>query len=220
MLYGDELARALTEAILKKGVTDSEVARAFGVKPPSVFEWKRHGRIHKRHIPKLLSYFQDVVVPEHWGLDSQPEVKAGYVSFDLLDTVASAGVGALAFDTPEVIQQVNVLESWASRELGGDLSRIKLITARGDSMSGTIEDRDVLFVDSSIKEYIGEGIYVIAAGGEVQVKRLQRLISGGFRIISDNATRYPAQDVMQEAALAELRVCGRVLAIWNLKKVS
>lgn len=143
----------------------------------------------------------------------------GYIAFDLLDVQASAGPGAVAADVPEVLHRVSVLQAWAARELGGDLSRIKLITARGDSMSGTIEDRDVLFVDASVQEYAGEGIYVIAAAGEVQVKRLQRLVQGGLRIISDNATRYPAQDVTQESALEHLRVCGRVLAAWNLKKM-
>lgn len=77
MLYGKELATALASAIELKGVTDADVARAFSVRPPSVFEWKQTGRMHKKHIPKLLSYFQDVVGPEHWGLDAQEEAPRG-----------------------------------------------------------------------------------------------------------------------------------------------
>ena len=74
MLYGNELAMALRVAIEKKGVSDAEIARVFGVKPPSVNDWKRYGRIHKKHIPTLLSYFGDFVGPDHWGLAPQHSV--------------------------------------------------------------------------------------------------------------------------------------------------
>jgi Peptidase S24-like len=72
-----------------------------------------------------------------------------------------------------------LLEGRAQSASSASPSRIKPITARGDSMSGTIEDGDVLFVDSSVQAYAGEGVYAIAIAGEAQVKRLQRLIGGG-----------------------------------------
>jgi hypothetical protein len=68
MLSGKELAAALREAMRKKTVGPSEVAREFRVTQPSVSGWLIDGRIAKKHIPKLLSYFADVVGPDHWGL--------------------------------------------------------------------------------------------------------------------------------------------------------
>jgi DNA-binding transcriptional regulator YdaS (Cro superfamily) len=200
------------------GGSQAKFALLIRKSPSQVNQWlsgiKTVGPKIERDIAEAIGYHK---MPKSFR---QPPAPApdGYTTFDLLDLSASAGPGAVATDTPEVLQRVNVLESWALRELGGgDLSRIKLITARGDSMNGTIADRDVLFVDANVQEYAGEGVYVIAAGGEVQVKRLQRLISGGLRVISDNAVRYPAQDLTQEAALAQLRVCGRVLGAWSLR---
>lgn len=51
-----------------KGVTQAEVAAAFGVKQPSVSEWIKFGRIGKKHITRLVQYFSVQVGPEHWGL--------------------------------------------------------------------------------------------------------------------------------------------------------
>lgn len=68
MHTGAELGGALKVAIQKKGVTQKDVATAFGITQPSVSEWIKFGRIGKQHIPLLVGYFADVVGPEHWGL--------------------------------------------------------------------------------------------------------------------------------------------------------
>ncbi|MGL5470041.1 MAG: LexA family transcriptional regulator [Shewanella sp.] len=218
MLYSDELAKALRKAIELKGVPDAEVARAFGVKPPSVSDWKAHGRVHKKHIPKLLSYFRDVVGPEHWGLEAQEEDHEGYFGFALLDVQASAGFGVASKEHPEVLKRVSVLESWANEKFGNDLSRIKLITVSGDSMQPTFGNRDILFVDETIKEYCGEGVYIIAAAPPegVRVKRLYRQLDGSIRITSDNSALYGPELITGET-LAALHICGKVLASWNFR---
>lgn len=74
MLKGKELGVAIKEAIaLKKdsGAIKSiaEVARHFGIKPPSLQGWLKRGTVGKEKLPKLWDYFADVVGPEHWGLD-------------------------------------------------------------------------------------------------------------------------------------------------------
>ncbi len=69
MLTGKELGDALADAIRKKGVSKAEVARHFGVTPPSVQDWIKYGRISKIHLQTLLTYFSDVVGPEHWGFN-------------------------------------------------------------------------------------------------------------------------------------------------------
>ena len=67
MLIGEELGRAIDEAIKLKGVTKVKVAEHFGIKPPSVNSWIKTGRISKEHIEKLVEYFSDVVSPEPRG---------------------------------------------------------------------------------------------------------------------------------------------------------
>ncbi|MDQ0035870.1 transcriptional regulator with XRE-family HTH domain [Variovorax boronicumulans] len=72
MLTGRALGAAIRDAIEKKGVTQREVARVFEVKPPSVQDWMKKGTVSKDKLPALWKYFDDVVGPEHWGLDSFP----------------------------------------------------------------------------------------------------------------------------------------------------
>ena len=68
MLTGPALGAALKAAMDLKKVKQGAVAKEFGVSQPSVSEWIRFGRIDKRHIPHLVSYFSDVAGFEHWGL--------------------------------------------------------------------------------------------------------------------------------------------------------
>ena len=68
MLTRKELGPAMDEAIRMKGVKKADVAREFGVKPPSVTGWIQTGRIAKEHLGKLVEYFSDVVSPSHFGM--------------------------------------------------------------------------------------------------------------------------------------------------------
>lgn len=70
MLTGKDLGRAIGDAIKRKGVSQAQVARHFGVKPPSISDWINRGTIRKDRIDELVGYFSDVVGPEHWGIGS------------------------------------------------------------------------------------------------------------------------------------------------------
>ena len=140
----------------------------------------------------------------------------GYIAFDLLDVRAAAGNGCSAVEFPEVVKKIHVLESWAKANLPVDLVNIKVISARGTSMQGSIENGDVLFVDASVTAYDGDGIYVIARGGDVQVKRLQRLNGDVLAVISDNRAFETERLVGDEAN--GVIICGRVLAAWTIKR--
>jgi hypothetical protein len=70
MLEGKELGAAIASAMNKKNVGPTVLAAVFGIKPPSVSDWKTRGCVKKNHLPKLIAYFSDVVGPEHWGLSS------------------------------------------------------------------------------------------------------------------------------------------------------
>lgn len=83
-------------------------------------------------------------------------------------------------------------------------------------MQGSIDNGDVLFVDSSVREYDGDGIYVISREDDLQVKRLQRM-TDGLAIISDN----PAfrDEKITPADAEHLVIWGRVMAVWSLRKL-
>jgi len=145
-----------------------------------------------------------------------PAVDINYISFDRLDTQAAAGSGVFISQSPQVIEKIHVLESWARKNLGFNLQNIRTITAWGDSMLPTFADGDFLFVDETIRHFAGDGLYIIAMP-ELRAKRLQRLFDGSMRIISDNTTLYPPETVKGEE-LNQLYICGRVVGSWSFTR--
>lgn len=75
MLKGKELGNAIKTAIdlkVASGAISSkaDVAKHFGIRTPSIYDWIKKGSISKDKLIKLWSYFSDVVEPSHWGLES------------------------------------------------------------------------------------------------------------------------------------------------------
>jgi|GEM_PF-404525 bacteriophage CI repressor helix-turn-helix domain len=136
------------------------------------------------------------------------------IRFERLDVIASLGNGYVNNETAEVVDYVHVDKAWAREKLGGNLSRIQVITARGDSMQGTIEDGDVLFVDTSVRWFEGEGVYLLSFADGLKAKRLQASVGGGLLVISDNP-RYRTETVEGDK-LEKLTICGRVRGAWHL----
>lgn len=67
----------------------------------------------------------------------------------------------------------------------GRRKNIRIINVRGDSMSGTIEPGDLLFVDITVKSFDGDGIYAFLYDDTAHVKRLQ-MMKDKLLVISDN----------------------------------
>lgn len=102
------------------------------------------------------------------------------------------------------------------------LSELKLpadsgawVRARGDSMVGTIDDGDYVFVDFTQRDPSREGVYLILMDGERRIKRMQRVAGGGWLLISDNP-RYDKELIAPEQKQF-VEVLGRCLV--NLGQV-
>lgn len=137
-----------------------------------------------------------------------------HIRFERLDVIAALGDGYINNETAEVVDFVHVDKAWAREKLGGNLSRIQVITARGDSMQGTIEDGDVLFVDTSVRSFEGEGVYLLSFADGLKAKRLQASVGGGLLVISDNPLY--RTETIENDKLEKLIICGKVRGAWHL----
>lgn len=106
---------------------------------------------------------------------------------EILDVSASAGGGFIqGSDIIDVIRSIEYNNERALAMFGGRTAdQVKVINVRGDSMAETIEPGDLLFVDISIHEFDGDGIYVFGFDDKIYVKRLQ-MIPDKLLVISDN----------------------------------
>ncbi len=207
----------------------SELARRLNVAPQNVKNWESRGVSKEgllesqRHLGINATWVETGVGPRFIGGDTAPaiadegsDIPSGYIRLDQLDVQGSAGPGIDPPSIPAVVQQIDVLESWA-RETFGTVNpdRIKIISCRGDSMSPTIDDGEIVFVDVSIEAFDRDGIYVVAWGGQLRIKRLVAT-RDGVTVQSDNP-QVNAEHVPGKEA-HELIICGRVMAWWRLKR--
>lgn len=106
---------------------------------------------------------------------------------EVLDIAASAGAGFIqGSDVIDVIHAIEYSQEKALSMFGGRPSDgVKVINVRGDSMADTIEPGDLIFVDITIHDFDGDGIYVFGFDEKIYVKRLQ-MIPDQLLVISDN----------------------------------
>ncbi|MBO1811021.1 S24 family peptidase [Serratia ureilytica] len=128
---------------------------------------------------------------------------------EVLDVQASAGPGVINSEVIQTIRSIEYTNDHALQMFGGkQASQIKMITVDGDSMAGTIEVGDAIFVDVSKDYFTGDGIYVFLFKNHLHVKRLQ-MMPDHLLVHSDNSEY--ADWVITEENEHKLKVIGRVL---------
>src|SRR5690606_6635655 len=117
---------------------------------------------------------------------------------------------------PEVVQYVDVAAKWARENIRAPHDFVRVITARGDSMTGDVNDGDVLFVDCRITAFDADAIYVLNWQGRPLVKRLQLRRDGSLVIRSTNPAYEP--EIVPPGEIDQLHISGRVLASWGFRR--
>lgn len=131
------------------------------------------------------------------------------------DIRAAMGHGQVPPDYTEVVRNLVVREE-ILREKGityTSKTSLGMINGWGQSMEGTINDKDMVIVDKGVQDFIGEGIYVLTWHHELYIKRVMRLDDENYRLISDN----PHYE-NQTARIDDVTIHAKVLLIWNARK--
>lgn len=139
----------------------------------------------------------------------------GYARLPML---AEAAAGHGRYPAQEVVQHIDVLESYVRQRLHANPSTLKVLTARGSSMTGVIEDGDIMFVQPT-NEFTDDGIYILTLDDLIRVKRLSVSIASGHVLIESNDGRKPEELPLKEVP-HRLHIQGRVLGAWSLRNFS
>lgn len=134
---------------------------------------------------------------------------------DLMDIEYSCGPGSYNSDFPDIIRSIELEPEFALSLFGGrPASSMKAINAQGDSMQGTIDPEDLVFIDITVKKFEGDGIYAFTFGESSHIKRLQK-IKNHLVVLSDN----PAYKEWEINAHEEdqLFIDGKVIVSWPMK---
>ena len=149
--------------------------------------------------------------------DAPPE---GYVRLEHLSPRPSMGPGTSLAEPIQVVQHLDVLENWVRQKVGSvDYERVKILTGCGQSMSPTIHDQDLVFVDISQRTIDVPGIYVVDVYGRFLLKRALILSDGTLVLKSDNIEEFPDEERINLLKAADtITVAGRVKAWWTLRQ--
>jgi len=77
-------------------------------------------------------------------------------------------------------------------------------------MAPTINDKDVVIIDTSVRTVASEGVYLLVYGDAVLIKRIRLLRDGGLTLVSDNKSEGYLDETVPRSELATLSIVGRV----------
>lgn len=220
----ETLADRLNQAMELTGMSQGALAKASGVAQPTIW---RLSSGNARGSAKIVEIANALGVRTDWlstGSGSmrddgelpkpvtQHSTPAPDDSFRIesLDFCVSAGPGAINSEFVEVLRSVEYSVEDARQMFNGRRpEQIRIINVRGDSMSGTIEPGDLLFVDISVQHFDGDGIYAFLYDETAHVKRLQKM-KDKLLVISDNQTYRPWEPIEKDE-MNKIFVFGKVI---------
>lgn len=192
MTFSERLALAMSNA----GMTQGGLAKSVGMAQSSVNKLLNGAQSSRKSVqiatalgvsPEWLSSGEGEMLNSDGSIPSKSTQKADFYRVDVLDVQASAGPGTYVAN--EFVEKIRAIEytTEQARSLFNGRSQdiVKVITVRGDSMEGTINPGDEIFVDVSVSCFDGDGVYVFVYGRTLHVKRLQ-MQKDRLAVISDN----------------------------------
>ena len=152
---------------------------------------------------------------KHHGPDDGIEYQgAVYIPLPVYDVRVSAGPGAMNAEHPEP-------EAWHlfGRDALRQVTRtpvnlLALVRVTGDSMAPTLLNGDLILVDRSVRKMGRDGMYILAWGEDIMVKRLSiDFATNLLNVTSDNPSYRSSTGVDPD----ELAILGRV--VWISRNV-
>lgn len=208
-----------TEKVLKKNLTQTELARQFNVPSQSVNNWEKRG------VPSAIA----IEAEEKYGLSPTWILKGvgreitnesrntDDLYIPIRNVTASMGHGMVASEFEMVVDEIKVSRAWIRRELPQvtSLTNLQIIAGIGDSMSPTYDSGDLLLVDTGVKEVFSDLIYVFSYKGSTYVKRIFiNPVASKIHVKSDN----PAAGNWDPIAMTDMddfTIHGRVIYAWK-----
>jgi phage repressor protein C with HTH and peptisase S24 domain len=221
----DEFKKRLKYLFDQSPLNKKDIQRNIGVSYTSVQNWFKYGEISKENIKKLSDLFKCDYI---WLLTGHEGVKENIPAYeikswhektdldndDILINVYNVSLSAGNGDSiPEFIETKKKLSysmDWIDKK-GFKPNDLKAMPVRGDSMSNTLNDGDLVLIDTSQKQIIDGSIYALIIANEAKIKRLKKTFNGGLVIISDNNSDLYHDEILQPSDLQFIHIIGKAV---------
>lgn len=214
------LAERLKEARTMQGLTQKALGDLVGVSQAAIQKIET-GKANQT--TKLVDLASVLKIRPEWLSTGEGDMRAdgqapstpvqvnnSIYRLEVLNLSVSAGPGVVNSEFVEVLRSVEYSAEDARMMFDGrKQEQVRIINVRGDSMSGTIEPGDLLFVDISVKNFDGDGIYAFLYDDTAHVKRLQKM-KDKLLVISDNKS-YTPWDPIERDEMNRVFVFGKVI---------
>lgn len=121
---------------------------------------------------------------------------------------AAAGHGA-ATDGEKPLFSMAFRKYWIEHYLRANPADLSVISVKGDSMEGVLNNRDVILLNRADTQATS-GLYVLRVDGDLVVKRVQRLPGSKLRVTSANEAYEPFEVDLNNSP-EDFAVIGRVV---------
>lgn len=187
MLTGQELGKAIADALEQNGKSRADAARYFGVAAPSVSGWIKTGRISKDKLDRLR-FWLTKTPDSHWGATTSPVSAADVVEpitggqgVPLISWV-QAGTWAMLSDP----FQPGEAEEWLPCPVRHG-PRAYAVKVRGESMHNpegkpSYSNGDIIFVDPDREAKHGDRV-IVRLDDQAEATFKQLLIEDGRKIL-------------------------------------
>ena len=226
----------LDQIITEQKINKAKLGEVAGVSAQAVNNWYKKGKIS---IDSAKAIYQKYGYSIEWILGGD-ESKASVNQnnnltsdlfsnerdllhkhrIDYYDVRAAAGLtGFENSDYPEIISSLYLTDEGMAQLVGKkSADGICLVNVPTDSMEPTIRKGDIVFLDTKVNAYSGDGIYAFAIDGALFIKRIQKMIGGGYRMISDNEI-YPPEQISDDVC-ENAKFIGRFIRTIHIEAVN
>lgn len=209
----EKLKDVISTEIGNKRVFDKDVATSLGLSKESLAQHKKNNTIPYREI----SYFcANKKISINWVLFEQlpkdlEEETVKYTKIKYYANVnASAGGGAINFEEDyELIAVDSVFLNSLTKSGNITSKHIIAINVLGDSMSPTLNDKDIVLCDTTKFDINKGGVFVVLGSGGLFVKRVGLTIDGKIELISDNKNY--TSHMLDYSDLEQFKIFGKVI---------
>lgn len=133
-----------------------------------------------------------------------------YVYVPAYDVEVSAGNGAVCLGESEATKHLAFRQHWLTAR-GLNVKSLAAMFTKGDSMTPTIPESAVVVINREQTQPLDGKVYVIRIEDRHYVKRVQWLIGGGLRLISDNKFYDPLDITKADMQATNIEICGQVI---------
>lgn len=211
-----------------KGLSQTQLATKAGVSQGAISQLENGTSENSKHLPKIaqaLGTTTEQLTSSRYDIEDilsdyvmaggsnsgQTPVAGEYVEIPQYDVSGSCGDGAMVGDV--TVKGGLVFKKGWLESLGVQPANLATIYAQGDSMSPTIEDGQVLLVDTSEIVPRSSKIYLVCIDEQLYIKRLINIFDG-WLMRSDNQDKHRYPDInLSPERMVNIDIQGRI--IWK-----